>query len=432
MNPRKFSASLKKAAKKRMDSFYPNACYVCKAYGKNVELQRCTKCGLIAYCGEAHRKLHWTRHKNFCRAVCSIVQDFGTMAEFAAKYHPNTDTSVQKTAEKFPRMVGKKLGRELTHNESLMLLSSRSCDVCFENDPKKLKDCPDCPSATFCLEHLQNKSAHAAKCSVTKFRFDLDRITGDIAPWTTLDHKNHNYGEKMPANMDDAIEIYAADYKTTEALLPRKNWETLLSEKLTNPYTFLHVMELLSVTNMTNMTIHIVDIAGIDISTDYWQSLLHHVASLQELHITLIGLTLKNEFRMLKCCTACQEKKRFVSLQSVGANYTTFAAGEFFAKPDCVMGFNIGIESWLSLQSDTWTPAIEMVAQLGCPFFVTSFTVEQSGLDRERINSILEKRIECHYTGPNPFSGLKPYEGSTPSAEFFFANQFLTIYKKLS
>lgn len=55
--------------------FIPNACHVCKAMrhdseaNSEIKLLSCSGCRMIAYCGPAHQKEHWSQHKVFFAKV---------------------------------------------------------------------------------------------------------------------------------------------------------------------------------------------------------------------------------------------------------------------------------------------------------------------------------------------------------------------------
>ena len=47
--------------------YYQNSCHVCR--GRPENLLTCTRCGMISYCGEDHRKEHWLKHRDLCKVI---------------------------------------------------------------------------------------------------------------------------------------------------------------------------------------------------------------------------------------------------------------------------------------------------------------------------------------------------------------------------
>lgn len=70
--------------------YYPNACHVCRCFGeKAVNLKRCSSCGMISYCSEEHQKKDWPSHKQFCKVLCQIKEEWGVdhlLQPFRIKY----------------------------------------------------------------------------------------------------------------------------------------------------------------------------------------------------------------------------------------------------------------------------------------------------------------------------------------------------------
>ena len=44
-----------------------NKCYYCQKNGKNIHLQRCSRCNAIKYCGKECQTADWVRHKKECK-----------------------------------------------------------------------------------------------------------------------------------------------------------------------------------------------------------------------------------------------------------------------------------------------------------------------------------------------------------------------------
>lgn len=85
--------------------FISNACHVCKAmYNESsdadkasVHLSSCSGCRMIAYCGSVHQKQHWPQHREFCKAVQSILRKENNKSLFAGFSHYNISAEDWKT-----------------------------------------------------------------------------------------------------------------------------------------------------------------------------------------------------------------------------------------------------------------------------------------------------------------------------------------------
>ncbi|XP_043271136.1 uncharacterized protein [Venturia canescens] len=404
--------------------FYPNACYVCQLYGKEVELNRCPGCKMIAYCCEQHRKIHWPQHEELCQVINDIMKNNGTLYE---RYTNMKDKNVWfESRMKLIILVQRKLSRELMHHEMEMLHSPRCCVTCHETDPEKLNDCLNCPYVSFCKKHPKIDSKHRADCETLKLCFESNHVYIGFGN----DFVSEKYGKKIPKTMDQAICLYKPSYTFEKIFRPEKIWSLIVADQISRVYTFLWSLKKLLRPKMEEMTIHVVGSNYIEIFTAYyWQRVIHHIKRLQKLDIVFIGPELENNSEKIKCCRDCVINHRRLNIQYVGDFYANFTTSQSFAKPDYVIGFNLGIHA-CPPENDTWAPSLKVLAQLDCPFFLTSFSASESKLDQERMNVIFGKKVKIFWTGRNPFSGWKPFWNFIDE-EIFYQNQYLTIYETL-
>lgn len=49
----------------------------------------------------------------------------------------------------------------------------RVCAVCYKSDPRLLRDCPDCPSTSYCSDRCREADAdHSSVCDKIKLQSD--------------------------------------------------------------------------------------------------------------------------------------------------------------------------------------------------------------------------------------------------------------------
>ncbi|OAD62659.1 hypothetical protein WN48_07011 [Eufriesea mexicana] len=102
---------------------------------------------MISYCCKEHQKIHWSQHKDLCKAIYSVLKD--SKIDFLnIKQDINTETWVQMKMN-FMLLVAIKIGRKLEHYEEQMFKFLRSCIVCHDQNIKVLEDCPNCPNNSF-------------------------------------------------------------------------------------------------------------------------------------------------------------------------------------------------------------------------------------------------------------------------------------------
>ncbi|XP_043270368.1 uncharacterized protein [Venturia canescens] len=374
--------------------FFANACHVCRAYGKNIELKRCSSCKSIAYCNQEHQKAHWLKHKELCKILSDIIKVNGTLHEPLGDFEKNPKSWV-KAKEKLITLVESKLGRELMLFECEMLEFPRSCEICHETDSIKLRDCKECPDASFCTKHPRD-DRHSAKCKTSNLCFAMHTTTfpvgiGLLACMAIGSH----HEEKIPKNMEEAMKLFLIHCPVNKTDASSKLW---MNPKEVYPM-------------------------------NAWQTVLHHIPSLKVLKIVFVGPKRSSDPEELDLCVDCNNLKRKLIVQEVGDSYLDFITAKSFTKPDYVIGFHLQMCHDIR-QHDHWTCTFKELKKLGCPFSVTSSsTIEFEG-QRTAIDIFFEKEVKYTWAGRNPMASLSPHRHIEDN-DFWFPNQWMTIYKKL-
>ncbi|XP_043271367.1 uncharacterized protein [Venturia canescens] len=408
--------------------FYPNACHVCRAYGEKVKLKRCGNCKAIAYCSKEHQTQHWPEHKNICRVFTKVSKCCDEKFKMDALCSKDLNTAWVEARTNLMKITASELNNRLSPIELDMIWFPRSCEICHETDPSKLNDCTECPNSSFCIKHPRESSHHFATCGTLKFCFDMNAVSMKPIDVPLVP----NYGKSMPVNMNQAIDVYLKHHDLDNIYESLNIWAALLSERLTKPYTFLFAMQKVSLPKKRYIQIHVIGANKKEMDNVHlWENLLHHNEFLKELKIVFVGPELQTGPIKIKLCDQCKKNKRKMILQRVGDLYPNFAGGDFFTRPDYVIGFQLGIGfSGLSGFSLAWDQTLDILSVIRCPFIITSYCAMESQMDQTYINAQFEARMEFCWTGRNPFSSLLPRR-DLDCNDFYYVNQYLTVYKTL-
>ncbi|XP_017752772.1 PREDICTED: uncharacterized protein LOC108545584 [Eufriesea mexicana] len=411
--------------------FYANVCHVCKRFGKGISLKRCGNCTMISYCCKEHQKIHWSQHKDLCKAIYSVLKD--SKIDFLnIKQDINTETWVQMKMN-FMLLVAIKIGRKLEHYEEQMFKFLRSCIVCHDQNIKVLEDCPNCPNNSFCVKH-KDDTIHDKVCNLMKLCFNLDvilitykrKIPKIEVPYNT----NHT---NLPQSMKDFIDCYIKPQRNSQV---SKIEETIIdTEYLTRPLTFLYALQKLKyILKSNSIIIHItaanvIDTEGIEI----WEILLHWLPNITIIKICLIGPELSIGSMLMNLCKNCQYNNKQFSIQVYDMLYENYAKSDFYTKPNFIIGYNAGIHECEDFKSVnyTWRQSLKIIAKQNCPLILTSYTLSEAKKEQIRLNEILNNCIKCSYFEQNPFSSLRPYRDFETEG-IYYQNQYIIMYKNLN
>lgn len=411
--------------------FYPNACHVCKKFGKEISLKRCGNCSMISYCSKEHQKTHWSQHKDLCNVIYSILKENKVSSVLNNEHDVNTKAWAEMKMN-FMLLVMIKMGRKLKHYEEEMFKFLRSCAVCHNRNLKALEDCANCPSASFCAKHT-NDTVHKQVCHLVKLCYDLDAVAiihKKKIPEIKIPH-NADYTD-LPENIKDFIDSYIELRKDSQISLQEEM--VLNTEYLTRPLTFLYAIQKLEYTLEGNtMVIHVIaanilDLEGIEL----WETLLHWIPSIKAWKIYLIGPELSSGAVPINLCNDCQHNEKELSVETHGILYETYANKNSYVKPNVIVGYNAGIHECEDLKSenDTWRQSLKIIAKQNCPVILTSYTMVEAEKEQTRLNEILNCNVKCSYFLRNPYSSLRPYRDFETEG-IYYQNQYIIIYKNL-
>ncbi|KYN38824.1 Zinc finger MYND domain-containing protein 17 [Trachymyrmex septentrionalis] len=402
--------------------FYATMCHVCKRFGNGVCLKKCGGCRMIAYCNRQHQKQHWSQHKSLCKAIQDILRDFKM---------ENHGTSEEWDDQKLNLilLISFKLGRPLEMYEKEMFLFPRECTVCHEQDGQLLEDCQSCVSVSFCKDH-KDSIKHKDTCVSLELclHSNLLFINGED---NTLDmhYLQYVFYTDTFRNMNDFINIYGniqIESEMSYNILAARH-----SQYLTRPLTLFHAMQILDyVPQRKDLVIHVIAANYVEETTLMtWEILLHLIKPIISLVVIMIGPELKYKSNLLHICDNCILQKKKLSLEFYDVLYEDYLCNSLFIKPDLVVGFNAGIHEHIS-NGDTWTPSIQMLAKQNYPLILTCYMQKELEEEIDRINTILDRKVNYLYSGKNPFASLRPFRVLGPE-QVFYQNHYLIVYKSL-
>ncbi|XP_054011724.1 uncharacterized protein LOC128894191 [Hylaeus anthracinus] len=409
--------------------FYTNVCHVCKRFGEGVSLKRCGNCTMIAYCSKEHQREHWSQHKDLCNAVHNVFLD-NRMSSFLSN---KQDLSMEKWAQmkmNFMLLVAMKIPRKLKYYEEQMFKFLKSCAVCHNRNVKELKDCPNCPNASFCTKH-KNDTMHDNICYLLKLSFTLDmalilhkrKIPELKVPYRT-GHVN------LPQNMKYFIKEYIKAQKDPN--LSMEEEMMVNAEYLTRPLTFLYATQKLQYFfKEENIIIHIIAANAIEIDgIELWEILLHWLPNTTMISIVLIGPELSPGSIPINLCKNCRYNGRQLAIEMQNMLYENYTTGNSYVKPNFIIGYNAGIHECENFKSemDTWTYTLRMITKQNCPLILTSYTLSEAEKEQIRLEAILDRDVKCTYFEQNPYSSLRPYR-DFESEGVYYQNQYIIIYK---
>ncbi|XP_012280266.1 uncharacterized protein LOC105699679 [Orussus abietinus] len=410
--------------------FYANVCHVCKAFSKELPLKRCGNCRMIAYCGEDHQRQHWPQHKELCNVLLQMLQESGISCLLKKNQAQNAkEWSQIKT--NLMLLVSIKINRRLLPYEEQMFKFPRSCVICHESESKILKDCQDCPSGSYCAAHRYN-TVHSKQCTSLKLCFDLDIATA-LFTRETPRHvvPFHTEVAYLPNTMKDFIDLYVNENKSLP--MSPECRTAYISEYLTRPLSLLYAMERLEFSAKAEITIHVIGANMIEVDgLEVWEILLHWLPSLMVLTIVLIGPELIWDSVTPNVCDCCAVEDMKIHVESCNMLYEDYVSSQWFEKPDFIIGYNTGIHECEDFTSskDTWVASLRLLAEQNCPVVLTSYTLDESHKEHERLQAVLGESIVHTLCQFNPFSSLRPYRDYETEG-VYYQNQFITIYKKL-
>lgn len=133
----------------------------------DVQLLRCQNCKLISYCGQEHQKEHWTMHKEFCKVITSIKNEWNLkhIMDIKGNVTKLTDSQLREVKFLLQTITVMKLQRDLTEDERELIWFPRMCNLCNSHEGH-LIPCPNCFAVGYCCEEhrVEDIIAHLKVC----------------------------------------------------------------------------------------------------------------------------------------------------------------------------------------------------------------------------------------------------------------------------
>ncbi|XP_043466813.1 uncharacterized protein LOC122501428 [Leptopilina heterotoma] len=417
--------------------FFPNMCYICRCFGENVNLKRCSACNMISYCSKEHQKQDWPNHKEFCKVLCQMKKAYKVDNLFQS-LKPNTeeermavfsqidiDGKGDMLLECLKMMAALLLKRKLKMSEIQMIQIPRICSVCYESKQELLVNCKKCPVITFCKEHLNNRD-HQEDCQ--KLFFSTIVVSPSIMEMTkTIKLSPQMKIDKLPSTMMEFLETCVSKNSTDSYFEETKDlWNKSFSDKYSRPLSTIFAMEKLDLPkNSESLVIHVVGASLPEEFFNDWEILLHFFKCLRKLSIILIGDELMFfDDKMEKLCKSCRKGNKKVTIETHHKLYDVYCEESSFKKPDIIVCFNAGLHAY-----PTWEKGVRVFNKGQCPLVVTAYTKAESLEDEKMVKSSFPSG-NCVYSGCNPFESLS-YTKRRIGLPVTSSSNFIFIYKHL-
>ncbi|XP_011868477.1 PREDICTED: uncharacterized protein LOC105562330 isoform X2 [Vollenhovia emeryi] len=385
------------------------------------KLCRCSRCKRIQYCGTEHQKQHWKDHKPICKAIPDVLQTCSV---------EDVDATPEEYCEqklKMIHMVTQKLGRPLYLYEAQMISFPVECAVCWKWHGDTLKTCQNCV-ASYCEIHIDSIE-HSNICATLSLYYRIGLFSQ--SKYNCQDHYSQQvYNTKSFQDMKGFINAYGGIEADLLLEVSYDVLEARHSHHLTCPLTLFHAMRLLEyVPDRKDLhVIHVVSVCALqEVMLTIWDVLLH-LTDISSLAIIIIGPNIENTSPLLRYCTSQQKK---LSIEFYEDSYENYVRDPSSLRPDLVVAFQMVMhKKQPDSPKETWATTIRLLANQNCPFILTGFDRQNLEGNIVCINTILDKKIDSHYIGKNPFASLRPYRYFNPD-KVFYDNQYVGIYRSL-
>ncbi|XP_051169159.1 uncharacterized protein LOC127286685 [Leptopilina boulardi] len=310
--------------------FFPNECYVCKST-KN--LIRC-KCNMISYCGENHRMQHYSIHENICNAVMELLNEKNVFHIFEELYSLFGKDWTDKRQQIYKNLE-LKLKRTLSPLEEAMFNRPRVCYRCRQANQEKLKNCLECPIASFCTDCLYNEE-HDKNCKLMRTYLNMLQ-TADVL----------NIDLQFLPSCFPFIKkkfTYKIDRLTYTMLLPFNDSEASALKLIASKINLIQFIDAASIfhtalqkienINPLEIIIHI-DALGyqhVIIKENFWEFLLHLNSDIKILKIVITGSEDQNNLKT-SLCRKCRSMKKNLSIEIHSMPYEEYMLQKNYQKP---------------------------------------------------------------------------------------------------
>lgn len=434
--------------------YFPNMCHSCHSYGgENINLKRCSACGIISYCCKEHQVKDWPSHKQFCRVMCQIKKDWNVDDIFQfmkntipkkslhnmkslqekLKYYDSLSEFISKLLVKTSQILQRKLSKA----EFEMIQFPRICAVCYEGKQELLTNCSKCPQSSFCKKHL-NDPNHEYECGkfrtafVTASAKRVDDILTLLLNVGVIQSSYHPENSKLPSSMShlletrlsvgDSAKLKRFNITFTEEM--RAIYNAVVSEMFSRSCSILFAIDKLSL-DLRSMVIHVVGATGVEQLITDWEVMCHYLPQLCQLDLILIGPDVVSNSRIIKpLCRQCMHEKRILTIESKEMMYDKYCEEGGYLKPDIIACFNPGLQVY-----DTWEKSINFFKKGKCPLLITSQQKTEGLIEKAIITSSFPS-AKCIYSDNNPFGSLA-FQREGIFLPVSSKNQFMSVYEFL-
>ena len=408
----------------KMERFRPNECFVCKYTDK---IKRCSGCQMISYCGLNHQKDHLKKHRELCRIISTLMKEKGVLHLFEKLKDSDTSTWVGKRIQ-IKKEVEKRLGRSLSPEENGMFQFPRACFVCHDTRQTKLKNCPKCPSASFCSEH-PNSLVHDRMCPIInncidwmarRFQHNPEMLHSSIA--MIAEGTKIPETKELPTSMNDFYDHYVKLKRPIPADL-----KIMQSHLISISLTIFNILQKLKKPLASEIVIHVDARVPEYISIiKYWEVILHLLPDVKILKIVHIEsvITCKYEGSL---CKKCRSSKRKLLNEATSIPYERYMGQKDYQTPNVIAYLNVDAPEKTDFRRKAWETTITRMSKVTCPIAKTFLEERGTCIIKEHLLS--STNFEIIYNGYNEFAPLS-YFKELEDGSFVRDSQFLFIFRQ--
>lgn len=391
----------------KIATFYPNECVVCHI---SSPLKRCSQCNMITYCGEAHQRQHWNKHKAICKVISKILKE-KKITHIYENLRGLDSAGCMKAKMEVLIDVRKRLKRDLLRFEGEMFRFPRACFVCHDSRQDFLTNCLRCTNSSFCKEH-PSSSIHDIDCSqiqeghkidinpliMTKAR--MQRMSKSIAESTPISKEKNR---QLPTTMQEFFDYIKLPKKICSEII-----ESQITELLCGPLTVFKALKKLSqFQSMSTLVLHVQGFENEYVDAKMWEILFHLIPSLKNLRIIFLG---HEKFKKLDCklCNKCRESKKKLSIQVSDLLHVEYVESDNYEEPGLAFLANSETPSESEMQQRFWKQMLITWGTVSCPLVISTNTEDYLKTFRENLDSTFNE-ILYFYDGRNDFAPLRPH-----------------------
>ncbi|KIN02864.1 hypothetical protein OIDMADRAFT_52690 [Oidiodendron maius Zn] len=376
-------------------AFKQALCFSCWDVSSN--LSRCSACKRVSYCSAKCQKQDWNRnHKKICKKLVVLNKQKGYIPSAGRRWKDYSDEQELEFLKSGTWNVCE-LGRLVGYEPYCYHCYRRESQL---EDKTKLNACQYCLLTSFCPSCQQTHPS--AECVTLqdiaaddKIIVDLRRRTGksSIVSFTQLPRKHylslssaqdwHDYYTRLSdkggcrSKMNRELKHLLNDPKEREFI----EYLRCDTNTTTIQLTLIAALEAImpNVSTRSSISLHVIGASGAEFaSLPAFEELFHLLPSLTALHLSFVGLNVLEDLTddtetknslTLRCCTACTEMGRSISMTAWRGPYHTYVDTECYKTPDLAAAFHSG---FAVDEEAAWHPTIKYLAHAPHPTLFTA------------------------------------------------------------